>query len=287
MAGRVLTAALFVIFLAAYIVHLLTGFHFESQVGQLFGAVDIYWRGVLASAAVFWGIVVAVTEQRRIDPSFDWWAVLRYLPLILLGGVVGGRLGALLLPMPSLAASGITSLGDAVNLLPVALNLRQGGLALAGVIVGGGMVLGWYGGLRYGTIMGLLAGQQILIWANFVEQSYFGPPTSLFWGMAVEEIYRLPQWAAFSRFHPLFLYEAIVLLAIFLILPRLNASGDFWGAFAWYLAIYGLAKGIFSLFDPNSFVTVWIGVMWNGWTIVWFGGALAGWFLIGWAHLKD
>lgn len=287
MTVRVLTAALFITFLTAYITHLLTGFYFESQVGQLFGAVDIYWRGIFAAAAVFWGIAAAATEQRRIDPSFDWWAVLRYLPLILLGGVVGGRLGALLLPMPSLATSGITGLGDAVNLLPVALNLRQGGLALVGVIVGGGMVLGWYGGLRQGTVYGLLAGQQILIWANFVEQSYFGPPTSLFWGMVVEESHRLPQWADFSRFHPLFLYEAIVLLAVFLILPRLPVSGGFWGSFAWYLALYGLAKGFLSLFDPNSFVTVWNGVTWNGWAIVWFGGAAAGWLSIGWAHLKD
>lgn len=57
-------------------------------------------------------------------------------------------------------------------------------------------------------------GQALGRWGNFFNQEIFGPPTPLPWGMWIDPINRPEQFVAANRFHPLFLYESILLLGI-------------------------------------------------------------------------
>jgi phosphatidylglycerol:prolipoprotein diacylglycerol transferase len=51
--------------------------------------------------------------------------------------------------------------------------------------------------------------QAIGRWGNYVNQELYGPPTDLPWGIFIRPENRLAGYAAFERFHPLFLYESL------------------------------------------------------------------------------
>lgn len=58
----------------------------------------------------------------------------------------------------------------------------------------------------------LLVGQAIGRVANFINQELYGPPTTLPWGIPIDRLHRLPQFAALpetTRFHPTFAYEML------------------------------------------------------------------------------
>ena len=61
----------------------------------------------------------------------------------------------------------------------------------------------------------LLIGQAIGRWGNFVNQELYGPPTTLPWGLKIDEFHRIPpftdlnQYPLQTRFHPVFLYESL------------------------------------------------------------------------------
>lgn len=287
-AVRLLTAALFALGLAATVAQIIFSFSLSPVSGQLFGSLDIYWRGVLAAAAIVWGLLTAIVHQRAFQPDWDGWRLVRIVPSVVLGGVIGGRIAALLLPQPSLAVVGVAQFADAINQLPVAFNLRQGGVALAGILLGGGLILAAWGQLKPGVVYGVLAGQIVLIWANLLESSFFGPPTSFFLSIPIAEIYRPPQWIIFDRFHPLFMYEAAALMVIFIFLPRLKlATRTIWPTLGGYLALYGPVKAFLTVFDPNAFRFDWGGVRPAGWTLVWLAAAGVGWLLINASRAQD
>ena len=68
------------------------------------------------------------------------------------------------------------------------------------------------------TAPGLLLAQAIGRWGNFFNQELYGYPTSLPWAIYIDPNHRLPNYLAFSHFHPLFLYEFLWNLIGFFIL---------------------------------------------------------------------
>jgi phosphatidylglycerol:prolipoprotein diacylglycerol transferase len=79
----------------------------------------------------------------------------------------------------------------------------------------------------------LLMGQAIGRWGNFVNQELHGPPTTLPWGIPIDQFHRLPpyddltQYPLTTRFHPDFLYESLwnlVGLVLILVLGRKFAN---------------------------------------------------------------
>ena len=54
---------------------------------------------------------------------------------------------------------------------------------------------------------GLLLGQAIGRWGNFLNQELYGPPTDAPWGIYIAPENRLTGYESFERFHPLFFYE--------------------------------------------------------------------------------
>ena len=54
---------------------------------------------------------------------------------------------------------------------------------------------------------GLLLGQAIGRWGNFLNQELYGPPTDAPWGIYIAPENRLSGYESFEHFHPLFFYE--------------------------------------------------------------------------------
>ena len=55
----------------------------------------------------------------------------------------------------------------------------------------------------------VLLGQAIGRWGNYFNQELFGYPTSLPWGIPISPQNRPSEFAAFTYFHPTFLYESL------------------------------------------------------------------------------
>ena len=123
--------------------------------------------------------------------------------------------------------------------------VSEGGIAIYGAIIGGILgvaILSKIKRLSFLNVLDLLSlgvviGQAIGRWGNFVNQEAFGGLTELPWGMMSEN-------TAFQTVHPCFLYESLGCLMIFLILhiatPKLKKrSGNIFLA---YTLLYGALR---------------------------------------------
>lgn len=125
------------------------------------------------------------------------------------------------------------------------LNIRNGGLAIYGAVIGA--VISTYIYCRVKKInllnafdigaFGLLIGQICGRWGNFVNAEAFGAPTTLPWGMQITNI------STNFAFHPTFLYESLWNLGVFIILLLRRDRRKFDGEiFLSYITLYGLGR---------------------------------------------
>lgn len=179
----------------------------------------IYWYGILAAVGIAVGAYVASkhVEQEGGDPDTVWDALL----WLLIPALIGARLWYVVQAV--LGGSTAYSLSRPLDIL----NPRLGGMNIFGGVIAGVIALiiyvrvkkvnGWL--LSDAALLGLLVGQGIGRFGNFINIELYGPPTGSSWfGMRVPEAYRLPQFQglpADTLFHPTMLYEAFWLFVSF------------------------------------------------------------------------
>ncbi len=179
----------------------------------------IFWYGVLAAVGIAVGTYYASKqlEMENEDPDTVWDALL----WVLIPALLGARLWYV--AQAALGGSTAFSLSRPLEIL----NPRTGGMNIFGAAVAGVIALivyvrvtkvdGW--ALADGALMGLLIGQGIGRFGNFINIELYGPPTGSNWfGMIVPDAYRLAQFRglpADTRFHPTMLYEAAWLFISF------------------------------------------------------------------------
>jgi len=184
------------------------------------GPLAIYWYGILMVLAILSGGYIASLEAKRRgqNPEHVW----NRLLLVVLFGLIGARLYHVF------SSPQGTSVGwEYYRRHPIEiLMIRQGGLAIYGAVAGGVFALWLYARIKRLDFLtwadfaapGLFLGQAIGRWGNFFNQELYGYPTSLPWGIPIEQRYRLPQFADLpetARFHPTFLYESLWCLLCF------------------------------------------------------------------------
>lgn len=219
---------------------------FVDGLGIHLGPLYLRFYGlILVCGAMLAAYLVGLEASRRnLDPNFAWDALL----WCLVGGIIGARLYHVLTPSPSnlLADGSNPYFHNPMRILYV----WEGGLGIPGGVAGGALAL-WifarqqaqsfvvWGDL---AVAGLLLAQGIGRWGNYVNQELYGAPSQLPWAISISPQYRLPAYAAFETFHPLFLYESILNIAgAFLLLwlsrnwKRAAQGGSLIGA---YLLIY-------------------------------------------------
>lgn len=140
------------------------------------------------------------------------------------------------------------------NLLEI-FNIRQGGLALFGVLIGAFLTvfvlfkikkIPFLKTLDFCIVYFPLV-QSIGRWGNFVNQEVYGVQTDLPWGMTGSIIGNIPV-------HPLFLYEAIWNMALFFFLFWFIKRKKFDGEVIYlYIIFYGAGRAWMELLRDREF----------------------------------
>ena len=238
--------------------------------------------------AILLGIVVAtLMTQRRwrarggspetvLDVAY--WAV----PF----GIVGGRLYHVVSsPDPYFGPD-----GDPWR----ALHVWEGGLGIWGAVALGA-VGAWIGCRRHGVRLtvfadavapGLLVAQAIGRLGNWFNQELFGGPTTLPWGLQVDDLHLPPGYDPGTLFHPTFLYELLWNLAAAAVLVRLDGRLRLGHgrAFWLYVVLYAAGRLWIEMLRIDPAETV-LGLRLNVWTSIVVGlAALVAFVVVGRRH---
>lgn len=125
------------------------------------------------------------------------------------------------------------------------LNTRNGGMAIYGGVIGGLITCFVFCKKRKINLLdlidyivpGLVLGQAIGRWGNFVNIEAYGTKTNLPWRMGIYEL------GKYIEVHPTFLYESLACLAIFIILILLKNKRKFKGEISLiYLILYSFER---------------------------------------------
>lgn len=125
-------------------------------------------------------------------------------------------------------------------------NLLNGGLGIWGAVIGGALGASIYLFIKKQNILRWLdlisvsipLGQAIGRWGNFFNRELFGTPTDLPWGIYIKLENRPLEFLNYSKFHPLFLYESILDLILFIVLLKLYKSRSGKVKDGTFLAVY-------------------------------------------------
>ena len=209
---------------------------------HLFG-LTIRWYGLFILSGILVGVqVVRVLAARRgLDPEF----ALDAAPVVIVAAVIGARVYYLLLRFRYY-----------LHHMHELVSLQLQGLTIHGALIAGVTAFALICRHRQQpvwrwadvVIAAVPIGQAIGRWGNWANQEAFGTPTTLPWAVHIDPDRRPPEYAQYATFHPTFLYEGLLDLAIAAVLIRLLLTsprrswfrdGDVLGC---YLVLYGIAR---------------------------------------------
>lgn len=217
--------------------------------------IDIYWYGFLIGMGVLLAIFYGYSKFEKFginpDKATD----------CIIGGIIGAVIGARLY---FVIFSWSNYFYDEKIHWKEIISTRDGGLAVYGGIIGGLLVGGLIAKWRKIKItplfdiasMGLLIGQAIGRWGNFINQEAFGTNTKLPWGMTSDTIITYLSKNVINiqnktgiivhpllPVHPCFLYESIWCIIGFIVLSIYMKHRKFDGEiFLIYVGWYGLGR---------------------------------------------
>ncbi|MBP3729483.1 MAG: prolipoprotein diacylglyceryl transferase [Lachnospiraceae bacterium] len=217
----------------------------------LFGGFQIYFYGVIIALAVMVGLFVATRVAKKTGQNPE-----RYMELVIFAiifGVIGARLYYV-----------IFAWDEYKNDLLQIFNLRAGGLAIYGAVIAGGLTAYVYSRRKKlnpllvldTACCGLIAGQCLGRWSNFINMEAFGGYTEAFTAMRLNAAKLNPNMLAgytgplieeggvtYIQVHPTFLYESLWSLMVLVVLLLFTKRKKFHGQiFLMYLAGYGLGR---------------------------------------------
>lgn len=218
----------------------------------------VYWYGIILACAMLAGLLLCMKQAKHYGLTEDnvldmvLWAV----PCCILGSRIYYVIFYLDLYR---TADGGLDWGKIIR-------IWDGGLAIYGTVIAGALVAFFYTRhkkLKFGAmadlaVMGLLLGQIIGRWANFINREAFGGVTDLPWRMRL--------WVSSYQYievHPTFLYESLwnlvgLLLILFVVSKGRRFDGEnTWFYFLWYglgrTWVEGLRTDSLYLFDWTLF----------------------------------
>jgi phosphatidylglycerol:prolipoprotein diacylglycerol transferase len=227
--------------------------------------IPIYWYGIIISLAFLLCILWAMKDSRKFDLVPE--TIIDLMLFAAPAAIICARIYYV-----------IFSWDEYKNNLSEIVNLRHGGLAYFGGIIGA--IIAAYFVARYKklniikffdfAIPYVALGQAIGRWGNFFNQEAFGTNTTLPWGMtsATTRAYlynnadQLQQLHGITVYpdlpvHPTFLYESILDLVVFALLLWFRKKKKFDGeVFALYFVTYSLGRALIEGLRTDS---LWIG----------------------------
>jgi phosphatidylglycerol:prolipoprotein diacylglycerol transferase len=195
-----------------------------DQYGIHIGILYIRFYALIIMLGVVAGIFLSerLAIKKKKDPDFLYGSVI----WLFIAGVIGARLWHIFTPPPSMTAVGLTTSYYLSHPLE-AIAIWQGGLGIPGAVIAAVLMLyylarredesflGWIDILAPGAALAQAVGR----WGNFINHELYGAPTTVPWAITIPAENRLPQYAQFETYHPIFLYESLWMLgtALFLI----------------------------------------------------------------------
>ncbi len=210
---------------------------------RIFG-IPVYWYGILIATGLVLAILYGIRESKRVGLSQD--DLLNMILWSVPVAIVTARLYYVIFSWEQYAGNWMS-----------VFDIRSGGLAIYGGIIGVILVLFFYcrqKKISIGMVLdvlaiGLLIGQAVGRWGNFVNGEAFGSATDLPWAMTIKEGSRMIAW----RVHPTFFYEsvwnAIGIFALLFYRRFHSFSGE---EFCGYLVWYGLGRAWIEGFRADS-----------------------------------
>jgi len=203
--------------------------------------------GIIAAAMlVMWMAKRDGKDPAHVSNALIWDVIL---------AVIGARVWHVLFPSVSSVEAGRTTswyLSHPFDLHDGPFILWSGGLSIFGAVLGGALGVFLYARKNHLEILPWMdmavisvpLGQAIGRWGNFVNEELYGKPTDLPWGLHIA--HPPAEYASFTHFHPLFLYESLwnlftcaVLLVLWLNYRQRFKRGDF---ILLYMVFYGMAR---------------------------------------------
>ena len=178
------------------------------------GFVQVYWYGFLIALSIVLGFLIfyklALKAGIKKNSIFDlvFWLVI--------WGLIGGRLYHIL-----------SEIGYYIQNPLQVFYVWNGGLGIYGALIAGILRIYFFARKQnnppIGYLLDLLVpslalGQAIGRWGNYFNQELYGQPSNLPWAIPISLANRLPGYENFIYFHPVFLYESLFCLALFIFL---------------------------------------------------------------------
>ena len=208
-------------------------FNINRTAISIFG-LNIYWYGVIIAFGLIIAFIYATKEAEKKGITQD--DLLNLFIIALPCAIVGARLYYV-----------IFSFNDYKNNLLEIFNIRGGGIAIYGAIIGASLAVFLYCRKKKVDLfkvldifaVGLLIGQAIGRWGNFVNGEAFGGTTSTLFAMTIIK----DGTTIAQNVHPTFLYESIWNFLGLIILLLYKRKQVFKGElFSLYLLWYGLGR---------------------------------------------
>ena len=213
------------------------------------GGLNLYWYGILIAGAVALGLILGMKQCRKYGITPD--LLTDYCLLALPMAFIGARLYYVICEWDSYYVKG--KFGETFSSI---INVRGGGLAIYGGVLGAGLAVFLMSKIRkipIATIMDFAIvyiplGQAIGRWGNFFNQEAFGTTTTLPWGMKSTTIARYlaencPNLDSNMAVHPTFFYEFLCTFTIFFILLFVRSKSKRpWTVTSLYCILYGIAR---------------------------------------------
>lgn len=194
---------------------------------ELFG-LEIRWYGILMATAMVVGSILLFRQARKYNIKDD--DIYDLILVVLPSSVVGARLYYVVFNWQDYQ-------WDILKMI----NTRLGGMAIHGGVLFGllsGYIFCKKRGLKFWQLAdmvapGLILGQAIGRWGNFLNQEAHGGPTDLPWGIMVDGV----------KVHPTFLYESIWNLGVFFILWKYKDKKQNHGeVIMLYMILYSIGR---------------------------------------------
>lgn len=236
---------------------------------SIFG-FEIAFYGLIIGIGLMLGIMIAVNNAKfsGMDPD-DIWDFVIYAVVF---SVIGARLYYVIFEWDAYKDN-----------LSEIFNIRNGGLAIYGAVIAAFITLFVYCKLKKKNpfaigdcgVMGLILGQAVGRWGNFMNREVFGEYTDSLFAMRlpIEAVRRrdisesiaahITEGVNYIQVHPTFLYESAWNFFVFLLMLLYRKHKKFHGELCLlYFAGYGLGRFIIegirtdTLFIPNTTIPV-------------------------------
>ena len=185
------------------------------------GFAQIRWYGLLITIS----IVISFFIAKKLFKKYDLQEKILYDLgfYLVIFGLIGARLGHVLY-----------QLSYYLNHPLEIIQIWKGGLAIHGAVIAGILVTWIYFkkykeklNLNFLLLLDILAplvilSQAIGRWGNYFNQELYGLPLNTWWSIPINYINRLPGYESFQFFHPIFLYESLWCLLVFMLLIYLH-----------------------------------------------------------------